>query len=230
MEMSEQINDLAAALVKAQAQIKPAVKDSTNPHFRSKYADLGAVWDACRAALTANGLSVVQMPTDAGEGRVGLTSMLMHTSGQWMRDTFSAPLQQNNAQGVGSALTYLRRYGLSALVGIVADEDDDGNAASAPRQQAQQQQRSATYQPVDTRTPIQPTNGARPAANSAANGDRITEPQMKKLWATWKDSGYEGDLREWVQTNYRCKVDELTRKQASEAIDVLTPESADVPA
>ncbi len=206
MEKSDQINDLATALAKAQAAIMPAAKDGTNPHFRSKYASLGAVWEACRAPLNSNGLSVVQMPADAGPERVGLTSMLIHTSGQYIACTYSTKLQQDNAQGVGSALTYLRRYGLAALIGIVADEDDDGNAASQPRQSST----PATYSA--------PANG-----NSSTPG-KITEKQMKMLFAIWKNSEYEGDLRTWVQTNYKCKVDELTVKQASEAIEALQPE------
>jgi hypothetical protein len=107
-----------------------------NPHFRSKYADLGAVWEACRDALTANGLSVMQMPVDVADGRVGLTTMLLHESGEFVSSTVSTPLTKNDAQGVGSALTYLRRYALAAMVGVVADEDDDGNAATAAPKQA----------------------------------------------------------------------------------------------
>lgn len=127
MEHSEQLNELAAALAKAQAAIKPAIKDSTNPHFRSKYADLGAVWAACRDALTSNGLSVVQMPVNHQEGYAALRTMLLHASGQWLATTVSARLTKDDAQGLGSALTYLRRYSLAAVVGVVADEDDDGN-------------------------------------------------------------------------------------------------------
>lgn len=132
-ERSETIKELAIALAKAQAQIAPASKSAENPHFRSRYADLPAVWDACRKPLTDHGLSVVQMPVDAGEpGRVALMTMLLHTSGEFISSTVSTRLQKDDAQGIGSALTYLRRYALSAMVGVVADEDDDGNAASRP--------------------------------------------------------------------------------------------------
>lgn len=149
MEMSEQIDALAAALAKAQAAMKPAAKDSENPHFRSKYADLASIWDSCRKPLTDNGLSVVQAPADAGDGVVALRTVLLHASGQWMATTVSARLTKNDAQGVGSALTYLRRYSLAGMVGVVADEDDDGNAASRPqngavaRQEPQQRQQTA---------------------------------------------------------------------------------------
>ena len=196
---SEQINDLAAALVKAQAAMKPAVKDATNPHFKSKYADLSAVWEAARGPLTANGLSVVQMPTDSNEpGRVALTTMLLHTSGQYLSSTVSTRLQQETAQGVGSALTYLRRYALAAMVGIVADDDDDGNAASQPRQQTEP--RAASY------------NG---------NGGKASEKQIKMLFAIWKKGEFDGTLQEWVATTYGCGVDDLSMKLASEAIETL---------
>jgi len=139
-EMSDQIAELATALAKAQAAITPAVKDKVNPGFRSRYADLASVWEACRAALTSNGLSVVQLPLDRHDGCASLRTVLLHTSGQYLATTVSARLVKDDAQGLGSALTYLRRYSLAAMVGVVADEDDDGNAASkAPAQQARQE-------------------------------------------------------------------------------------------
>lgn len=137
MEKSEQINELAGALAKAQAQIATASKDKVNPHFKSKYADLSSVWDACREALSNNQLSVVQMPTDAEAGRVALITMIMHSSGQYIKETVSTRIVKDDPQGIGSALTYLRRYSLAAFVGVVADEDDDGNAASQQPQRAQ---------------------------------------------------------------------------------------------
>ena len=199
--MSESIGELAAALSKAQASMQAAEKNSTNPHFKSKYADLGAIWSACRKVLTDHGLSVVQMPTDSSEGRVALTTTLLHTSGEYIGSTCSTRLQQDSAQGVGSALTYLRRYALAAIVGIVADEDDDGNTASQPQQRPQEQ------------TIQRPANGA-PLAS---------EPQKKKLFAVWKNGGYEGTLQDWIQNEYGCKVDALTMKDASTAIELLQP-------
>jgi hypothetical protein len=131
MNTSEQINELADALAKAQGQIRGAVKDAENPHFRSKYADLASVWDACRQALSNNGLSVIQAPRGV-VSEVGWTveveTRLLHSSGQWMGDTITVPVGKPDAQGVGSALTYARRYALASFVGV-APEDDDGNAA-----------------------------------------------------------------------------------------------------
>lgn len=129
METSPSIAALAASLAKAQASIEGAVKGKVNPAFKSKYADLSSVWEACREALTDNGLSVVQSPGPVADGRMELTTMLMHSSGEWMRGTLTIPLGKVDAQAYGSATTYARRYALAAFVGV-SPEDDDGNAAA----------------------------------------------------------------------------------------------------
>ena len=118
------LNELAAALAKAQGAMNNASMNRINPHFKSKYADLAALWDAVRKPLSDNGLSVVQIIRD---GR--LHTMLLHTSGQRLCSDYPLPATAR-PQEMGSALTYARRYSLSALVGIAADEDDDANATS----------------------------------------------------------------------------------------------------
>lgn len=123
------MKELATAMAKAQSEIKSALKDSKNPHFKSSYADLTSVWDACRAALTKNGLSVVQVP-GFDENDVWLETMILHASGESISGRYPLRPQPQTPQGYGSALTYARRYSLAAMVGVVADEDDDGNAAS----------------------------------------------------------------------------------------------------
>ena len=131
MKQSEQTNELAAALAKAQAEIKSARKDVDNNFFHTKYADLDSVWNACRDQLSKNGLSIIQRPYDTEGGRVGVETTLLHSSGQFYSSSFSSRLQKDDAQGIGSAITYLRRYGLSAMVGIApTGDDDDGNGAS----------------------------------------------------------------------------------------------------
>ena len=138
MNKSESIKELAAALSKAQGEIKGAVKDSANPFFKSKYADLSSVVEAIRDAFAKNGLSYTQAiePTERDEVRV--ETILLHASGEWLSAGILAlPVSKHDAQGFGSALTYARRYGLSAAVGV-APEDDDGNAATkaAPPKQS----------------------------------------------------------------------------------------------
>lgn len=127
MSQSDAVNDLFSALAKAQGEIKSALKDSTNPHYKSKYADLASVWDACRGPLSKNGLSVCQY-TQNNETGMSLVTQLSHVSGQWVRGEMPLLCARNDMQGLGSAITYARRYSLAAMVGV-AQDDDDGNAA-----------------------------------------------------------------------------------------------------
>ena len=128
MQKSEQINELATALSKAQGKIKGAMKDSANPFFKSKYADLASVWEAFRQPFTENGLSLVQLPSTK-DNQVTLESVLLHSSGQWISETMSAQPKDMSPQSVGSTITYLRRYGAQSIAGV-CPEDDDGNAGS----------------------------------------------------------------------------------------------------
>ncbi|GGO28552.1 ERF family protein [Deinococcus humi] len=134
MQKSESIGELAKALSRAQAAVQPALKTSENPHLGSRYADLASVWAACRHALSSNGLSIVQLPVSDGPGYVALETIILHESGEYIANTARTPAKdpkgQETAQSVGSAITYLRRYALSAALGIVADTDDDGHTAS----------------------------------------------------------------------------------------------------
>ncbi|WP_020695291.1 ERF family protein [Reyranella massiliensis] len=126
---SQEIAKLAAALCKAQSVIEGAKKDSNNPHFKTKYADLSSVWEAVRKPLTDNGLSIVQFPRTVNNG-VEIETTLLHTSGEYMSDVLWMPCTQMNAHGVGSAITYGRRYALMAVAGVAPEEDDDGNGAA----------------------------------------------------------------------------------------------------
>lgn len=132
MTTSESINELAAALAKAQGEMGGAIKDSANPFFKSKYPDLASVREACNGPLTKHGIAVVQSPsteplTDSGVF-VSVETRLLHSSGQWLSGTVSAAAKDSSPQAVGSCITYLRRYALMSLAGV-APEDDDGEAA-----------------------------------------------------------------------------------------------------
>jgi len=123
---SQKIDKLAEALAKAQSELEGAKKESTNPFFKSSYADLHAVIKSSFPYLSKNGLSVSQ-GNEIVKGAVVVTTTLMHASGQWLRSKVKLPLSKVDAQGVGAAITYGRRYGLSAIVGI-AQYDDDANS------------------------------------------------------------------------------------------------------
>lgn len=126
--MSPSIAKLAEALAAAQGEITGALKDSANPFFKSKYADLAACWDACRAPLSKHGLAVIQTTQEAQDS-VKVITMLAHKSGEWIRGELCMTPVKFDPQGIGSCITYARRYALAAMVGL-AQIDDDANAAS----------------------------------------------------------------------------------------------------
>ena len=123
---SEQTAELAAALAKAQSVMGPAIINRVNPHFKNRYADLAAVFEAVRKPLAESGISFTQT-TELRDGAFILRTTLRHNSGQWIASEYPLPLN-GKPQEIGSALTYAKRYSLSAMVGIAADEDDDGEA------------------------------------------------------------------------------------------------------
>lgn len=134
MEHSESIAKLAPALVAAVAEVNNATKNAKNPHYKSTYADLAEIINTVKPVFASHGLAVVQIP-GLRDGHATVETMLVHDSGEWIKGESGSPLQKNDPQGVGSAITYLRRYSLAALAGI-AQEDDDGNAASGSRSSA----------------------------------------------------------------------------------------------
>lgn len=128
MEKSESIKEIANALCKFQAEVEKIKKGATNPFFKSKYATLADILDVIRQPLANNGLSFVQFP----KGEHGLETMLMHTSGEYLSESYSMRPVKDDPQGAGSVITYQRRYALGAVLGLNIDEDDDGNKASIP--------------------------------------------------------------------------------------------------
>lgn len=158
MNQSESIAELAAALAAAQSEIKGAVKDAENPFFKSSYADLASVWDACRGPLTKNGLCVIQT-SEAHDGRTLIVTTLAHKSGQWIRGYMPVVAMKPDPQSLGSAITYARRYSLAAICSVPQIDDDAESAMT--RQPAQQQAQRPAPQP----------QAARPvAARAPANG------------------------------------------------------------
>lgn len=149
MRHSETIANLAAALVKAQKDLKPVAKDSQNPHFRNRYASLDAMVESVRPTLASHGLAVVQgasspiVDTDGALCGFSVETMLLHSSGEWLLNSAIMPLSKVDAQGAGGAMTYGRRYGLSALLSLATDDDDDGHSAGQAQPRAQPATRSA---------------------------------------------------------------------------------------
>lgn len=165
MQTSESIKEIAGALCEFQGKVGTIKKSETNPFFKSKYADLSTILDAIQLPLIECGLSFVQFPS----GENGLETMLMHKSGEWMREVYymnptKKPIKQydsydsqgkgigsykivayeSDPQGAGSVITYQRRYALGAILGLNIDEDDDGNAGSNPEPKKQDKEPKRT--------------------------------------------------------------------------------------
>lgn len=172
VEHTEEIHELAAALCKAQASIEHAKRDTENEFFKSRYADLSSVRDACQRPLSENGLSVVQIP-EANGPKVSVTTILLHTSGQWMRGTLTLTAMKPDPQAAGSAITYARRYALAAFTGVAPD-DDDGNGASQPPSTRPKSQQP----PIPAAARHQPANAGPP---ENANWKTVVQRMLKEI-------------------------------------------------
>jgi hypothetical protein len=151
---SDTISELAAALAAAQGEVKAAALDGENPHYGSRYATLSALWAVVRAAFPKHGLSIVQGAAENGS----ISTTILHTSGQWIT-LAGLPMKavKDDPQGVGSLLTYARRYGLAAAAGLVADDDDDANAATGKPAPEKADEKPAAKAPAEEVTEIDGT-------------------------------------------------------------------------
>ncbi len=140
MLKSESIAALAKAIALSQLHVENALKSSTNPHFKSKYADLAEILNTVRPVFSANSIAIVQTPTFES-GVASVETMLCHESGEFISSVCSSPVSKQDAQGIGSAITYLRRYSLAAMCGIAQEDDDGQNAVAQPQQRQAQPER-----------------------------------------------------------------------------------------
>ncbi len=164
---SDDIAELVKALVGAQATMGMAAKDATNPHFGSKYADLASCFAACKEPLAAHGLAVLQ-PVSSDGPKVTVTTLLAHVSGQWISCELTLTSDKNTPQGIGSSLSYARRYCLSSLIGLASD-DDDGNLASGRQGSHEAQQEVAKRKIAQKPRPWNElSTGAQPEAANPA--------------------------------------------------------------
>ena len=180
MNKSESIVQLARALTLAQKDMEKASMDSANPFFKSKYADLTSVWEACRKPLTDNGLSIVQTLDISGvsESQV-LETILLHNSGEWISGILKLNPVKNDPQGMGSAITYARRYSLAAMVGI-CPEDDDGEGAM--KRQKAESKAEPKAKPVAKQFASSPSGVIKSSKEVDADGTGdITDPQIRKI-------------------------------------------------
>lgn len=240
---SEQINELATALSKAQGELTDAKKGSTNPAFKSKYADLSSVLEEIRPVFSKHGLSIVQCP-GFDDGKVSLETIIMHTSGQYVASTLHIPIGKQDAQGIGGAITYARRYMASAMAAL-AQEDDDGNTASqggfspggrkdvqpAPARQGGEYTRQQFGKP-----PHQPEPAPAQAHSAPPVGRGTGDPDgLQKLTAAWdametilkvdmgKTVSHARDLIKTARDRFRAEIAaEHPKATESERIALMT--------
>ena len=186
MKTSETLSKIAPAFVKAQAAMAGATKSAKNPFFKSKYANLEEVINCVKEPFAENGLSFVQFPI-SGEGVAGVETIILHESGEFISNEFLLKCSKADPQGMGSAITYARRYGLQAACGIPS-EDDDGNAASAP-------------------SPKKPTMTKKDAISKLAEAKTVDE-----LVKAWQDLPVDLKQVEDVEALKNIRKAELTTK------------------
>jgi hypothetical protein len=192
IQTSESVKEIATALAKAQGEVENASRNANNPHFRSTYADLAEVLNTVRPVLAKHGLSVVQAPSFA-DGLATVDTLLMHSSGEWIRNAASAPVQKPDPQGVGSATTYLRRYSLAAMCGIAQEDDDAEHAVRSAPQRKQS-----------------------PPKQAAPADDAATEKQTEFLAKLIRSRVFTDIERASVEKRLAAG---LTKAKAKEAID-----------
>ena len=192
MNTSESIKELATALSSAQSSLQDATKNAKNPHYKSDYADLSQVLEAIRPALAAQNLSVVQLPFSR-ENRVGVTTRIMHSSGEWLEESIDLEVEGKNlAQAAGAHITYLRRYSLASLFAIHQKDDD---AESAPKRESRPSQ----------------SKGKSPSQleKQAIDAGIVTAEKL----AEYKDARSEKAVNDWL-------TEQIAKQQRAELVTV----------
>ena len=221
LRTSPEVGDLAKALAAAQGAITVAAFDRENPHFRSSYATLASIYAACRPALAANGLAVVQAMSDGPNGRLALTTRLLHASGEWMESTCTVAADKAGAQALGSAATYLRRYALVSMLGIATGEDDDGEAA---------EERPAE-KPKRTRADIAADKAAKDAADKARREahDPSWSSDRTSFAAACNEAGVPYEVvAEWCTAHERPRPSGMDRERRGKLLAWLRDNVADI--
>ena len=204
MQRSESIKNIAKALAQFQAEVRNPANTESNPFYRSKYAPLSDILNLARPLLSKHGLSVLQSPSGDGQN-VTVTTLITHESGEWIEsEPLTLKADKATAQGAGSAITYARRYALSAMLGISSEDDDDGNFASGNK------------------------NGNKSTANNTEKNkivktDKATPAQLKKLYAMANEKNIPGEeMKGLIKMHYnKDSSKELTKQEVSDLIDKI---------
>lgn len=211
IEQSPELGSLFEALAKAQSEMRPAVMDMKNPHYNSRYASLTSIQDAYREPLAKHGLAVIQQIFHCSEG-YWIRTLLGHSSGQWISNEFKLLIEKSNMQGLGSAVTYARRYGISSLVGVVDTEDDDGSAVSPPK-----------TEPPKVSAPNPPAPKITPKTEAPKDPHSPYLERMKKLFAIADQSGWtHDDIKFHIEHTFGIKTTkDLTQEQYDALLETI---------
>jgi len=217
MNKSESIKEIAGALSQAQAEM-PAVKfNATNPFLKNKYADLGALIETSKKVLATHGLSVSQL-VESQDNKIGVTTILMHNSGEWLESTGWLELGdergKSNAQVAGSIVTYLRRYSLASILGMYADEDGDGNKPDNQKQQPKQH-------PAKSNNPVKPEPSLVDTAKELGGTVKNTLTVETAEAVTSSDGVRYGDIDSDTLSNMTIGIGKAMKKPST------TPEKLD---
>lgn len=202
MKRSESIVNISKAIVDFQKEVKDPKREANNPFFKSKYVTIDKLFASVRPLLVKHGLSYIQAPTSDDHGRIGCVTTLLHESGEFIEgDMFVMTLSKNDPQGAGSAITYARRYSLSAMLGVAWDDDDDGNVATDPERVEQEaKQKKATRQ--------------APKENSKVKEIGLAVAKIAK------EKNIPSNIIHAMTANYGCtKFIELNEQQAQKILD-----------
>jgi hypothetical protein len=221
LRTSPEVGELAKALAAAQGQIRTAEFDRVNPAFKSGYATLASIYTACRAALSSQGIAVVQALSDGEGGRIACSTRLLHSSGQWMESTVSVDPGRPGAQPMGSAASYLRRYSLVAFVGIATGEEDDGEAATPPpkgkpskaEREATDAQRKSSHHPSWDGERAAFAVACRDAGTSLDDVSAYCEAHGRPRPSAM-DAAQRGKLRAWL-ADHGVEVTEWAARQSA---------------
>lgn len=207
MKTSADINELAAALAQAQSQFPTVERTETaeikneKANYRYRYASLASVLESVREPLAKAGLAIFQTPHFSEQGRLNVTLLLMHKSGQYLEDTFSMPVAQQTPQGIGSIISYARRYQLLSCLGLATDDDDAQVAEQAAKSTGRQ------------------TNPSRSSANKPSALPILPE-QQREISKICETNGFDAEAT--AQQWYKNEVSNLTQAQAIDMVKALT--------
>ena len=215
MNKSESITNLAKALKQAQSEMGEVKFDATNPFLKNRYASLGAVIQASKDALVNNGLSVSQ-PAISDEHGVGITTLLMHETGEWIETSITLPLSEekgkSQAQVAGSIISYLRRYSLASLLNLYSDEDNDGNEPKAQSKPVEKPTNDNGNKKIDTPMSIEKAE-AEVGSDGKKYGDCTDDELAKKMIGISKGLNNK-EATEQQRNEYMMKRDAILTIQA----------------